>query len=206
MQLTTVQPLPRSSPAGTALRDKASTPASGFATMASSARTQPTQQQQQDSTFARTGCGMAIHFSPADPRVYLAATEDGPVHRHVHTNACWTCVCNVSAGTVACFISALPPNMTLTMYGTASGAHSMLMIPSAYMGMRRSFGLLVTHLVAARRCSTAYAEQYLATYRGHTGPCYQVQWSPTVPGVFLTASADWTVKLWHQDEVSLRTS
>ncbi len=87
MQLTTVQPLPRSSPASTALRAKASTPASGFAAVASSARTQPPQQQQQESTFARIGYGMAIHFSPADPRVYLAATEDGPVHRHVHADA-----------------------------------------------------------------------------------------------------------------------
>ena len=83
MQLTTVQPLPRSSPASTALRDKASTTASGFTAVASSARTQPPQQQQ-ESTFARMGSGMAIHFSPADPRVYLAATEDGPVHRRVH--------------------------------------------------------------------------------------------------------------------------
>ena len=74
-------------------------------------------------------------------------------------------------------------------------------MPRAKTRMCRTFALLLTHRVPARRCSTAYAEQYLATYRGHTGPCYQVQWSPTLPGVFLTASADWTVRLWRQDEV-----
>ena len=57
-------------------------------------------------------------------------------------------------------------------------------------------------LACACRCSIAYGEQYLATYRGHTGPCYQVQWSPMLPDIFLTASADWTVKVWHQHEAS----
>ena len=51
------------------------------------------------------------------------------------------------------------------------------------------------------RCSTAYAEQYLDTYRGHIGPIYAVRWSPAVPGLFLTASADWSVKLWDQEKV-----
>ena len=28
---------------------------------------------------------------------------------------------------------------------------------------------------------------------------YRVKWSPFVPDVFLSCSADWTVKLWHQN-------
>ena len=31
---------------------------------------------------------------------------------------------------------------------------------------------------------------------------YRVKWSPFIPDVFLSCSADWTVKLWHQDYTS----
>ena len=31
---------------------------------------------------------------------------------------------------------------------------------------------------------------------------YRVKWSPFVPDVFLSCSADWTVKLWHQEYTS----
>jgi hypothetical protein len=39
----------------------------------------------------------------------------------------------------------------------------------------------------------------LQNYFGHSGPLYQIQWSPFAPGLFLSASADWTVKLWAED-------
>lgn len=48
------------------------------------------------------------------------------------------------------------------------------------------------------RCSCSYNEQYLETYSGHTGPIYRVRCSPFWPPAFLSCSADWTVKLWHQ--------
>lgn len=48
------------------------------------------------------------------------------------------------------------------------------------------------------RCSCSYNEQYLETYGGHTGPVYKVRCSPFWPPAFLSCSADWTVKLWHQ--------
>ncbi|KAI8801466.1 WD40-repeat-containing domain protein [Cladochytrium replicatum] len=49
------------------------------------------------------------------------------------------------------------------------------------------------------RCSCSYNEQYLSSYFGHTGPVYKVKWSPYLPSVFLSCSADWTVRLWDQD-------
>eukprot|EP00731_Ephydatia_muelleri_P007403 Em0003g1651a len=52
------------------------------------------------------------------------------------------------------------------------------------------------------KCSCSYNEQFLETYPGHTGPVYRVKWSPFVPDVFLSCSADWTVKLWHQEYTS----
>ncbi|VDI73906.1 Hypothetical predicted protein [Mytilus galloprovincialis] len=34
------------------------------------------------------------------------------------------------------------------------------------------------------------------------GPVYRVKWSPDDPDVFLSCSADWSVRLWHQERFS----
>lgn len=31
---------------------------------------------------------------------------------------------------------------------------------------------------------------------GHTGPVYKLHWSPFVEDIFLSVSADWTIRLW----------
>lgn len=49
-----------------------------------------------------------------------------------------------------------------------------------------------------RRCSKAYNAQYLDTYDGHHMAVYAVRWNHFHPKVFLSCSADWTVKLWEQ--------
>ena len=36
----------------------------------------------------------------------------------------------------------------------------------------------------------------LQTYGGHNMPVYAVRWNPLHPRMFLSAGADWTVKLW----------
>jgi len=46
------------------------------------------------------------------------------------------------------------------------------------------------------KCSKAYNSQYLETYNGHYMAVYTVRWNPFSPRVFLSCSADWTVKLW----------
>ncbi|KAG5182360.1 hypothetical protein JKP88DRAFT_263199 [Tribonema minus] len=48
------------------------------------------------------------------------------------------------------------------------------------------------------KCSVSYSEQYLETYSGHTGPVYRIRCSPFCDKLFLSCSADWTVKLWDQ--------
>mmetsp|Transcript_10789 Transcript_10789/g.40337 ORF Transcript_10789/g.40337 Transcript_10789/m.40337 type:complete len:681 (-) Transcript_10789:75-2117(-) len=50
-------------------------------------------------------------------------------------------------------------------------------------------------------CSKAYNSQYLNTYRGHHMSVYSVEWNKFNDDLFLSASADWTVKLW-QDKKS----
>mmetsp|Transcript_5976 Transcript_5976/g.13861 ORF Transcript_5976/g.13861 Transcript_5976/m.13861 type:complete len:746 (-) Transcript_5976:24-2261(-) len=52
------------------------------------------------------------------------------------------------------------------------------------------------------KCSVSYNEQYLETYTGHSGPVYKVEWSPFLPSAFLSCSADWAIKLWHQEQDS----
>merc|ERR1719183_3303254 len=46
------------------------------------------------------------------------------------------------------------------------------------------------------KCSKAFAGQYLETYEGHSMAVYTVRWNPYHPKIFISASADWTVKLW----------
>ena len=50
-----------------------------------------------------------------------------------------------------------------------------------------------------RRCSKAYNAQYLDFYDGHSMAVYAVKWNNFHPDVFITCSADWTVKLWQKN-------
>eukprot|EP00163_Fabomonas_tropica_P028063 TRINITY_DN5620_c0_g1_i2.p1 TRINITY_DN5620_c0_g1~~TRINITY_DN5620_c0_g1_i2.p1 ORF type:complete len:700 (-),score=180.55 TRINITY_DN5620_c0_g1_i2:218-2317(-) len=52
------------------------------------------------------------------------------------------------------------------------------------------------------KCSKAYNSQYLQTYEGHYMNVYSVRWNPFHSRLFLSASADWTVKLWDHMEKS----
>ncbi|KAJ3367685.1 WD repeat-containing protein 78 [Allomyces arbusculus] len=63
--------------------------------------------------------------------------------------------------------------------------------------------LVATEDGTAHKCSVSYNEQYLATYTGHAGPIHRIKWSPFSPHIFATASADWSVGLWHQDRESM---
>ena len=49
------------------------------------------------------------------------------------------------------------------------------------------------------KCSKAYNSQYLETYVGHNMAVYSVQWNPFHQKAFLSASADWSVKLWEHN-------
>ena len=47
------------------------------------------------------------------------------------------------------------------------------------------------------KCSSAFNAEYMASYARHDGAVYAVAWNRRHGRVFLSASADWTVRLWH---------
>ncbi|DBB04306.1 TPA: Dynein, 78 kDa intermediate chain, flagellar outer arm [Trebouxia sp. C0004] len=49
------------------------------------------------------------------------------------------------------------------------------------------------------KCSQAYNSEYLQTYQGHDMTVYAVKWNNIHTRIFLSASADWTLKLWEGD-------
>ncbi|KAJ3217185.1 cytoplasmic dynein with WD40 domain [Clydaea vesicula] len=49
------------------------------------------------------------------------------------------------------------------------------------------------------KCSKAYNNQYLLSFEGHSMGVYTVKYNPFLCDVFLSASADWTVKLWDHN-------
>jgi dynein intermediate chain 1, axonemal len=48
-------------------------------------------------------------------------------------------------------------------------------------------------------CSKAYSGQYQETYKDHNLAVYAVKWNPYHEDVFLSCSADWTIKMWRLD-------
>jgi dynein intermediate chain 1 len=55
--------------------------------------------------------------------------------------------------------------------------------------------LVGTEEGSIHKCSKAYGSDYLATYSGHGMPVYAVKWNSMHPGLFLSCSADWSVKV-----------
>jgi WD40 repeat protein len=50
---------------------------------------------------------------------------------------------------------------------------------------------------AIHKCSKSYKEQYIESYLSHSGPVYKVRNNPFHPEVFISCSADWSVRVWN---------
>jgi len=61
---------------------------------------------------------------------------------------------------------------------------------------RENLFLVGTEEGRIHKCSRAFSGQYLETYEGHSMAVYTVRWNPFHPKIFISCSADWTVKLW----------
>jgi dynein intermediate chain 1 len=66
----------------------------------------------------------------------------------------------------------------------------------AFNPFQESMFLVGTEEGKIHKCSLEYTGQYMATYEGHDMAVYALRWNPFHPRVFLSCSADWTVKLW----------
>ena len=53
------------------------------------------------------------------------------------------------------------------------------------------------------KCSKTYINQYLDTAHAHNMTIYSLKINPIHPSVFLTCSADWTVKVWNPAELEV---
>ncbi|KAL7430531.1 hypothetical protein ACHAXH_004695 [Discostella pseudostelligera] len=62
--------------------------------------------------------------------------------------------------------------------------------------------LVGTEEGSIHECSKAYRGQYIKTYDGHHMGVHRVRWNPFHADVFISCSADWTVKLWDHKSTS----
>ena len=49
------------------------------------------------------------------------------------------------------------------------------------------------------KCSTLYSTEYMLCFEGHDMNVYNLDYNKYHTSAFLSCSADWTVKLWHQE-------
>ena len=47
-------------------------------------------------------------------------------------------------------------------------------------------------------CSKAYSSTFLDTYKAHQMAVYRVAWNHYHTQIFITCSADWTIKIWDR--------
>jgi WD40 repeat protein len=51
-------------------------------------------------------------------------------------------------------------------------------------------------------CSLARSDQWMTAYEPHIAPAYSLKINPHCPNVFATCSADWSVKIFHDEKLS----
>lgn len=52
------------------------------------------------------------------------------------------------------------------------------------------------------KCSLARSDQWMTAYEPHIAPTYSLKINPHCPNVFATCSADWSVKIFHDEKLS----
>uniref|UniRef100_A0A5K3F3G5 WD_REPEATS_REGION domain-containing protein n=1 Tax=Mesocestoides corti TaxID=53468 RepID=A0A5K3F3G5_MESCO len=62
--------------------------------------------------------------------------------------------------------------------------------------------LIGTEEGMVHKCSRTYGSQYLSSLKAHNMAVYGLAWNYFHDDIFITCSADWTVKIWHQDKKS----
>ncbi len=60
--------------------------------------------------------------------------------------------------------------------------------------------LIATEEGIVHKCSKAYSSQYLKSFKAHYMAVYRLAWNNFHDDIFITCSADWTVKIWNQQK------
>uniref|UniRef100_T1JEU0 Uncharacterized protein n=1 Tax=Strigamia maritima TaxID=126957 RepID=T1JEU0_STRMM len=66
----------------------------------------------------------------------------------------------------------------------------------AFHRVNKSLFIVGTEEGQMFRCSKIYSNRFLQTYVAHSMAIHEISWNAYHPDIFLTCSADWTVKLW----------
>ena len=64
-----------------------------------------------------------------------------------------------------------------------------------FSGKQNHLFLVGTEEGNIHKCSKSYSGQYLQTYEGHHMAVYAVKWNPFHEDIFISCSADWTIKV-----------
>ena len=83
--------------------------------------------------------------------------------------------------------------------GAGGGSEGIISRRASAMAYDPNYYLAGTEDGHIHKCSCSYSEQHLESFFGHSGPVYKLRWSPFAPNIFLSCSADWTIKLWDQE-------
>ncbi|KAM7539800.1 hypothetical protein Aperf_G00000026405 [Anoplocephala perfoliata] len=59
--------------------------------------------------------------------------------------------------------------------------------------------LIATEEGMVHKCSRTDSSEYLSSFKAHSMAVYRLDWNYFHPDIFITCSADWTVKIWHQE-------
>ncbi|MEW5300579.1 MAG: hypothetical protein WDW36_003498 [Sanguina aurantia] len=86
--------------------------------------------------------------------------------------------------------------------GLAAGLAAGCCMDFCKMPGQGSIYLVGTEEGSIHKCSKAYSSQYLTSFQAHHLSVYAVRWNHIHPRTFLSASADWTVKLWDTQDSS----
>jgi dynein intermediate chain 1, axonemal len=66
----------------------------------------------------------------------------------------------------------------------------------AFHQQQENLFVVCTEEGKVHKCSKSYQNQFLDTFDAHHMAVYSIAWNTFHPKIFLTSSADWTVKIW----------
>ncbi|XP_058958080.2 dynein intermediate chain 2, ciliary isoform X3 [Pocillopora verrucosa] len=93
--------------------------------------------------------------------------------------------------------------ITLKQGNTPEGEGDNTQLPSLGCGTAFDFHKTMDYMFLVgteegkiHKCSKTYSSQFLETYDAHHMAVYSVKWNHFHPKIFISCSADWTVKIW----------